>query len=215
MYGNFEDGQVLCTHYKLLPHVLRYADVCNASAILDIGCGDGAMANALIKPGRTVVGIEPSEIGVALAKKNYPNLRVERMGIYDDPNTLQGGNFDMVVSTEVIEHVFYPRELLRFASAKLNTGGLLLVSTPYNGWLKNVAISILGAWDKHHTALWDGGHIKFWSRRTLSELFHQEGFDCIAFHGCGRLWYLWESMIIVGRKRSSSCEKDAALYGLL
>jgi 2-polyprenyl-3-methyl-5-hydroxy-6-metoxy-1,4-benzoquinol methylase len=200
-YENFADGQFLRTHFKLLPHVLGYADSCNAESILDIGCGDGAMANALIKPGRTVVGIEPSEMGVALAKKNYPHLRVERMGIYDDPSTLQGGSFDMVISTEVIEHVFYPRELLRFARAKLNSGGLLLVSTPYNGWLKNVAISVLDAWDKHHTALWDGGHIKFWSRRTLSKLFDEEHFDCVGFHGCGRLPFLWESMILVGRKR--------------
>jgi len=42
------------------------------------------------------------------------------MGIYDNPDNINKNNFDAVVSTEVIEHLFYHIELLRFAKTKLS-----------------------------------------------------------------------------------------------
>lgn len=56
-----------------------------------------------------------------------------------------------------------------------------------------------GKMDKHFTALWDGGHIKFWSKRTLTQLLEEFGFEIIEFKGSGRLPYLWKSMFIKAR----------------
>jgi hypothetical protein len=50
--------------------------------------------------------------------------------------------------------------------------------------------------DFHFTALWEGGHIKFWSRKTITQLLEEFGFQVIGFHGCGRVPYLWKSMLI-------------------
>ena len=102
----------------------------------------------------------------------------------------------------MIEHLFHPRMLPRFASRLLRSRGHLIVSTPYHSYLKNLAISVAGKWDQHFSPLWDGGHIKFWSRATLTRLFDQEGFDVAEFSGAGRLPYLWKSMVVVARKRS-------------
>ncbi len=197
----FDEGHEPHTNRILKPHILRYATQTQAKTALDLGCGSGSMARDLAKIGLQVVGIDPSESGVIESRKHCPTGKFYELGIYDSPSKVEESEFDLVISTEVIEHLFYPRELPRFAHAKLKKGGLLLVSTPYHGWLKNVAISVLNKWDSHHTLFWDGGHIKFWSKTTLSLLFDQEGFDVIGFHGCGRAPYLWESMILVGRKR--------------
>jgi hypothetical protein len=75
-----------------------------------------------------------------------------------------------------------------------------VVSTPYHGYLKNLVISLLDKWDSHHTALWHGGHIKFWSQSTLTQLFSENGFTVCGFFGVGRVPFLWKSMIIVGQK---------------
>ena len=47
-----------------------------------------------------------------------------------------------------------------------------------------------GRWIRH------GGHIKFWSRRTLSQLLVDKGFRIVTFKGCGRVPYFWKSMVI-------------------
>jgi 2-polyprenyl-6-hydroxyphenyl methylase/3-demethylubiquinone-9 3-methyltransferase len=107
----------------------------------------------------------------------------------------------MVVSTEVIEHLFSPHHLPIFAFKVLANGGWLVVSTPYHGYWKNLALCVMNKWDFHHDPLWHGGHIKFWSRNTLSKLMMNNGFEVVEFHGVGRIAYLWKSMILVCRKK--------------
>jgi len=68
--------------------------------------------------------------------------------------------------------------------------------------LKNLVWSIFNYWDAHHAALWEGGHIKFFSRKTLSKLLETTGFEVVAFRGVRRLPFLWSSMILVARKRA-------------
>jgi len=189
------------TDRLLKPHILRYARASGAKSVLDLGCGTGTMLRELSSLCPRVVGLDPSESGIVAARENCPPGIFYPLGIYDDPEKIAEAEFDLAISTEVVEHVFYPRELPRFARAKLRKGGLFLVSTPYHGWLKNVAIAVGNKWDSHHTLFWDGGHIKFWSRATLTRLLEEEGFEVIGFHGCGRVPYLWESMIVVGRKK--------------
>jgi hypothetical protein len=51
--------------------------------------------------------------------------------------------------------------------------------------------------DNHFTVLWDGGHIKFWSKKTLNIIFSEFGFKKIKFKGCGRYPFLWKSMLLI------------------
>jgi hypothetical protein len=54
--------------------------------------------------------------------------------------------------------------------------------------------------DGHFTALWDHGHIKFWSIETLTKLLNEAGFQDVRFHRVGRIPQLAKSMIAVARK---------------
>lgn len=137
--------------------------------------------------------------GVAHAAVGDSGAKFRRVGVYDSPQLLSDAGFDAVVSTEVIEHLFSPAALPQFAKAVLKPGGHLIVTTPYHGWLKNVLIALAGKWDSHHTPLWEGGHIKFWSRRTLTLLLEENGFKVTQFVGAGRVFGLWKSMILVAR----------------
>jgi 2-polyprenyl-6-hydroxyphenyl methylase/3-demethylubiquinone-9 3-methyltransferase len=96
-------------------------------------------------------------------------------------------DFDIVISTEVVEHCYAPRAWAVFANAALRPGGIFICSTPYHGYLKNLVLALSGKLDAHFTALWDGGHIKFWSRSTLSQLLLEVGFSDPHFCGPGRL----------------------------
>ena len=167
--------------------------------ILDIGCGNGWLTNYLIESGFDGYGTDASQSGIEIAKRKNPNrFFVQDLTKDDLPDELKNIPYNTVISTEVIEHLYSPREYLDFCKKILQKsgGGELIISTPYHGYLKNVILSISGKMDKHFTVLRDGGHIKFWSVKTLSKVLKEKGFKGIKFKGCGRLPFLWKSMII-------------------
>lgn len=170
--------------------------------ILDVGCGNGAIANRLIDEGNDVYGIDASITGIKVAQKQNPERFYEQdLTSQDLPDNLQDIDFNTIISTEVIEHLYSPRGYVGFCKNILlkNGGGEIVISTPYHGYLKYLALALTGKMDKHLTVLWDGGHIKFWSKNTLIQLLEEFGFEVINFKGSGRLPYLWKSMFIKAR----------------
>lgn len=167
--------------------------------ILDVGCGNGSLAIKLINNGYNVYGIDASTQGVKIAQRSFSH-RFFIQDLTKDyiPSELSTINFDTIISTEVIEHLYDPRGYVNFCKNILikNGGGQLIISTPYHGYLKNVVLALTGKMDAHHTVLWDGGHIKFWSRATLNTLLQEQGLRITNFVGCGRVPYLWKSMLI-------------------
>ena len=79
-------------------------------------------------------------------------------------------------------------------------GGTAILSTPYHGYWKNLALALSGKMDAHFTALWDYGHIKFWSIATLTRLLAEAGFVDIRFKRVGRIPALAKSMIAIARR---------------
>lgn len=169
------------------------------SIILDLGCGNGAFANDLIKKGFEVYGTDASEQGIFQASKINPNhFFVQDLSSNDLPSALKDKKINTIISTEVIEHLYAPKTFISFAKKILvnNGGGEFIISTPYHGYLKNLLISVLGKWDSHADPLWEGGHIKLWSKKTLTRLLEEHGFKVDTFLGCGRIPFFWKSMVI-------------------
>lgn len=189
------------THGYLVPVILRWLRRLGARRVLDLGCGNGAMAAGLCAAGFDVVGVEPDPVGAAIAAQRHRRLRVLVGGVDEDPTRLLHGEapFDAVLSAEVVEHLYAPSRLPRFAALVTRPGGHLLVTTPYHGYWKNLALSLAGRWDHHHTALWEGGHIKFFSRPVLERLLREGGFEPVGFEGMGRFPGLWKSMLVVAQ----------------
>ena len=196
----FHAPEAPCSDALLTPSIIQICKTLDAKRVLDLGCGNGTMMVTLKQAGFQMSGCDPSESGIAYAQKALPDSNVKVLGVYDAPSKLGEDGFDVVFSTEVVEHLYSPRELPRFARQVLKPGGHLIVSTPYHGYLKNLLICLMNKWDWHHTALWDGMHVKFWSKNTLSQLLTEEGFVVERFIGVGRFRWLWMSMIIVARR---------------
>ena len=173
-----------------------------ASVVADMGCGNGSFLAQYRDRGWELHGLEASSSGLAAAAAAYPEIQFAQADLTGDLSThALAGRCDLLISTEVIEHIFLPRLFARNCHAFLKPGGRLIISTPYHGYLKNVVLAATGKLDDHFTALWDYGHIKFWSRRTLTELLEEAGFEVIGFQGAGRFPYLWKSMVLVARRR--------------
>jgi 2-polyprenyl-3-methyl-5-hydroxy-6-metoxy-1,4-benzoquinol methylase len=167
--------------------------------IFEVGCGNGSVASWLAQKGWKVSGVDSSEDGIAQARKAYPDLDV-RLGSAYDPLASIYGRFPVVLSLEVVEHLFDPRTFAKNCFDLVLPGGMAIISTPFHGYFKNLAIAVVGKSDSHFTALWDGGHIKFWSEKTLRNLLEEAGFVHIEFHRVGRLSLLAKSMIAVAKR---------------
>lgn len=196
---HWDSAALTAAHDYLLPAVLRELREFQPGRLFDLGCGNGSVANVLAQHGWDVTGVDPSAEGIAFANASYPHLKLYRGSAYDDLVALYG-RFPVVVSLEVVEHVYYPRRWAATLYGLLEPGGAAIVSTPYHGYFKNLALALSGKMDAHFTALWDHGHIKFWSIKTLRQLLQEAGFSGIRFRRVGRIPPLAKSMLAVARK---------------
>jgi 2-polyprenyl-3-methyl-5-hydroxy-6-metoxy-1,4-benzoquinol methylase len=167
-------------------------------SICDLGCGNGHIAGRLASLGYEVTGIDASRSGIRIAQQTYPEVKFVEALINRELTGFQ--TFDLVISSDVIEHLYRPSDLLEAAFSLLKPGGQLLLGTPYHGYLKNLALAITGRMDSHFSALHDGGHIKFFSVRSLSQLLNTHSFEDLSFTYYGRAPWLWKNMICHARK---------------
>ena len=201
-FGEYEYRTTESNHlkgYLWEPVLRRLIQEKSVKRILDLGCGNGAFSKKLAELGYDVVGVDTSESGIAQARLGGHAVRFETGSAYDDLKS-QFGEFDCLVSLEVVEHLYSPKTFAANLNQLLKPGGLVLISTPFHGYWKNLVMAITGKMDAHFMALWEHGHIKFWSVRTLTKLLENEGLKVEPFLFAGRNRVLAKSMIAVARK---------------
>jgi SAM-dependent methyltransferase len=191
----YRDEQAACT--EAIWPVVKAMMPAAPCRVLEVGSGNGAFAVDLVGLGYEVTGLDTSQSGTTIAKTREPRATFHCWSVYDRPPDDWVGCFDVVVSIETIEHLQFPAVLVARAREALRPGGTLIISTPYHGYLKNLALGLTGRWDRHFTTLWDQGHVKFFSKKTLGDLLRREGFEGVRFRGCGRVPWLWMSMVAV------------------
>lgn len=203
------NGDLNHSHGFLVPAVLSELSRLRASLdlsegrLFELGCGNGSVAQVLSESGWDVTGVDPSVEGIAQAKAHHPHLKLFEGSAYDDL-AAQYGRFPVVTSLEIVEHVYFPRRYAATLFDLLEPGGMAIISTPYHGYWKNLAMALTNKLDNHFTVLWDHGHIKFWSIKTLTALLTEAGFADIRVERVGRVPVLAKSMIAIARKPKAS-----------
>ena len=112
----------------------KYFKVGPGARILDAGCGRGWLTNLLGKYGQPM-GIEPIEPVVEHARRLFPEIRFE---VNTPAKIAENESFDLVVSSEVLEHVTDKPRFIADLYRLLRPAGLLVVTTPrgelYEQW---------------------------------------------------------------------------------
>ncbi|HEV2912884.1 MAG TPA: class I SAM-dependent methyltransferase [Pyrinomonadaceae bacterium] len=189
------------TNAYLLPVVRRLLRSAPPPArVFDLGCGNGTIAHEIATLGYEVTAIDPSVDGIRIATESFSDCRFAVGSAYDDLSIY--GSFDVLISLEVVEHLFYPGRYARTIADLLKPQGIAIISTPYHGYIKNLALSIFNKWEAHHDPLWEGGHIKFWTRPKLVRLFEEVGLYENSFHRVGRIPPLAMGMVVSFKKRA-------------
>lgn len=165
--------------------------------VLDLGCGVGDVTALLAESKYDATGVDVSEEALQAARAKHRGISVAAIPA-SGRLPFEDASFDAVYCAEVIEHVFDPRALLAEISRALRPGGIALVSTPYHGTAKNVALAIRG-FDKHFDPV--GPHIRFFTERSLRALADACGLTTIRARKIGRFAPLWKDLVVVARKR--------------
>jgi len=124
---------------------LAIAAELGATRVLDVGCGTGSLAALLADHGYTVVGIDPAEASLAVARRKDPRVDWR----HGDAATLPHVDADLAVMTGNVAQVFVSDEqwsaALRGIHAALRPGGRLVFETrrpgdrAWVGWAADTA----------------------------------------------------------------------------
>jgi len=100
--------------------------------ILDVGCGNGIISIALGSLGFEVLGIDidPASIQKANELNKFPNVSFMVMDVEDE---MLNDSFDVVICSEVLEHLHHPEKIIRDIHDSMKPDSLFIVTTP-NGY---------------------------------------------------------------------------------
>ena len=152
------------------------ANVERGQHVLDLGCGDGAFAAALVDAGCLVTMADVAQEALRRARLRAPAAHAVAL-TEGAPLPFDEDAFDAVWAGEVLEHVGDVVGLLADVRRVLRWGGRLLATTPWHG-------RIVVATDSHFDPRAD--HLRFFSARTLRAVLSDAGFAEIDIRRAGR-----------------------------
>lgn len=169
--------------------------------ILDIGCGNGNLAMVLGSLGYNVKGIDVDETSVQTAqqKNTFTNVSFE---VADANRFTISDEYDVIVCTEVLEHLETPSELVNSSYRILKPGGTMIVTVP-NGygpretvmtkpmqWMirkghEKTLLKIKRSLGYKHSTMQSSNpdltHIQFYTRKSLYKMMQTAGFKPMGF----------------------------------
>jgi SAM-dependent methyltransferase len=169
---------------RMLADLLARAE--GPQVILDVGCGDGEATGMVPRGEHTVVGIDWSMM--ALRHARSLGLSLIRGGIDPPGLPIADGGADVVILSEVIEHLVDTDSAIDEIHRVLRPGGTLLLSTPnlaawYNRGLLALGIqpifsevSLRGIYGRPGSQV--VGHLHMFTKRALTEFLADRGFTC-------------------------------------
>lgn len=164
--------------------------------VLDLGCGGGAFSAVLVEAGAEVVAVDVAAGALLQARERVPGLRAHLVAP-GEALPLADTSVDLVWAGEVIEHVADTARWLSEVRRVLRTGGLLVLSTPYHGRVKNLAIALV-AFERHYDPR--GQHLRFFTKRSLRALLGDFGFEDVRVRTLGGPPLLRSTMIAAARR---------------
>lgn len=177
--------------------VETFLRLCPAKArILDLGCGAGRATQLLCARDHRVTALDISLKALRRAGVRAPNADYLEAAC-DSSLPFADRVFDAVYCTEVIEHTLDAESMLHESQRILRPEGLLFLTTPYHGLVKNLAIAA-ASFDRHFDP--GGPHIRFFSLKSLRRMLAKTGFRLERIFYWGRFWPVWMNMGIYARK---------------
>jgi 2-polyprenyl-3-methyl-5-hydroxy-6-metoxy-1,4-benzoquinol methylase len=148
--------------------------------VLDVGCGEGFLAEQIQEKGNHVTGIDV----LPQAKQQeffdqYVSSDLEK-GIDAETPALRGREFDKVLLLDVLEHLRHPEQILQDCRPFLKPNGHLIVSVPNIANISVRLMLLLGKFNYTERGILDKTHVRFFTRKTARRFLEANGYRVVS-----------------------------------
>lgn len=147
-----------------------------ARKILDVGCGNAAMASELKeKSNLEVWGVEfmEGEAKIASTKIDF----VINDTVENSIEKLPDEYFDVIYFNDVLEHLVNPNKVLELIKIKLSENGIIISSIPNVRYHKVIQQYIFKKnWKYERAGVMDFTHLRFFTSKSIREMFQEAGY---------------------------------------
>ncbi len=144
--------------------------------ILDVGCASGWFLSKvkLQYPKSKCIGVDIYKKAIDYGKKRYKSLKL----IHSDGHNLPFADksFDLVICTEVLEHVEFPEKVLQEIGRVLNPNGIAVVEMDSGNFLFK---TIWHWWTNMRHGVWRDSHIHTFNTENLEKVIRTNGFSIV------------------------------------
>jgi len=147
-------------------------------SVLDIGCYDGLLLRALRDDGIEKHGLDISAECVEIARERH-GVKAKVADV-SGPLPYADGSFDLVIASEIIEHLVDTDAFLREISRVLSDRGWAFVSTPNVNSLRNrfrVLLGLYPAQCEYRLIETSTGHVRVYNKNALCGQLRERGFE--------------------------------------
>jgi len=147
--------------------------------ILEIGTGSGAMANAYkqINADVNYVGVEIDPEYKVLSERYCNTVYLENFELPTDALLHEADDADFIIFSDVLEHMYNPWKVLKNLSERIPEHCRILASIPnIQHWSIQMRL-LSGDFEYADSGLLDRTHVRFFTRKTMVQLFTNNGFS--------------------------------------
>jgi len=151
--------------------------------VLDLGCGSGALGREIKRViDCEIVGVTYSVEEAALAGPALDTVLVRDLNTFDP---VEAGEFDCVICSHILEHLYAPEELLQRLHKSLKVDGSLIVALPNVLHWRQRLMFVRGRFRYTDGGIMDRTHFRFFDWATAHALLEDNGFEVITCHADG------------------------------
>jgi len=149
-------------HQKILERIK------NGQVILDVGCATGYLGAVAKQKGNRVYGVEISEESAKKAAEILDDVWAGNIEKFDLP--FPEKYFDIIICSDVLEHLFNPKQVLIKLRKYLKPNGELMVVVPNVAHYSIRLMLLLGRWEYENVGSMDYGHLRFFTKKSMANL---------------------------------------------
>lgn len=161
--------------------------------VLDLGCGEGALAQRLFDLGFDVLAVDYDPVQFKAKGPTFLCVDLNDPAAIDQLVAEHHGSFDLILAIEVVEHLRSPWEFVAACGRLCRSDTHVIITTPnVSSWWSRVWFFLTGdLWSFGPESLHDPGHISPLTATTIKWLFQQNGLECLGVVPAGSLPIVW------------------------